>query len=407
MTWTDRKLIAIFGSAHTMVHIFEQALPALFPILMVRFALSVTDVGNVQFGLALAFGALAIPAGMLATRWGAHRVVQLYLAIASLGALIMAFAPNARVLLVGAIVVGVGLGLYHPAGTSYLATHVRARSKAMGLHGVGGGLGVSSGPVVTVALAALLGWSVTLMVYAAVGCILIYLVRHVPGMMNAPAESAQTDAAGGTVPAPPAGQTQMRRLSVLMVAATLVGFVYRGVITFLPLYLGLALAGPEQPERAVLLGGICASGALYIGMVGQWVGGHLGERFSHTGLFALGHTVSVPCLVLLALADGYLLVVAAALFAFGHFLAQPLGNVLVANFSSTAHRDRAFGWYFAFAFGIGAFAASVGGRIGEQFTLGTIFLLLAGVAALAVVAAWWLHFLPERVPAATPQPAEA
>lgn len=406
MTTNDRRLVAVFAAVHTMVHIFEQALPALFPLLMAHFALSVSAAGNVQFGLALAFGVWAVPAGLLAARWGAHRVVQLYLVIASAGALVMAWAPNTAVLTCGAILVGTGIGLYHPAGTSFLATHVRARSKAMGYHGMGGGLGVSSGPVLTVALAAVLGWSATLVVYAGVGLVLIYLVRHVPGMMNGAPETDTADTPHPTAP-PPEGTNDPRRLGILLVSATMVGFVYRGVITFLPLYLGLALAGPDNPERVALLGGIFASGALYIGMGAQWLGGQLGERYSPTGLFALGHTLSVPCLVLLAYADGYALVPVAAMFAFGHFLAQPVGNVLVANYTSAGKRERAFGWYFALAFGVGAFAATIGGRIGQEFTLASIFLLLAGAASVAVVAAWWLHFMPGPAPTAARQPAEA
>lgn len=412
MTASDRKLIAIFSAAHTMVHIFEQALPALFPLLMAEMALSITGASTMQFGLALAFGGCAIPAGMLAARWGAGRVVQLYLVIAAVGAVTMAVAPSPALLAVGAVAIGVGLGLYHPAGTSFLTTNVRARSKAMGYHGLGGGLGVSTGPILTVGLAALLGWRMALIAYALMGLGVASLLRHVPGIMAPAAEAggkdrlhAQPESAAPA--AQPEEETDLRRFGLLLTVGTLVGFVYRGAITFLPLYLGYALAGPDEPERVALLGGVFASATLYIGMGAQWLGGQLGERYPPTILLAIGHTLSVPCLLLLARSEGYVCVIAAGLFAFGHFLAQPLGNVLVASYSSRKHRDGAFGWYFALAFGIGSLGAVVGGAVGEHFTLGTVFTLLAGVASLAVGAAWCLHVLPQPSRERAVQPAEA
>ena len=403
MTHTDRRVVGLLATAHAMVHIFEQAFPALLGLLMVQFAFSLQAGGYMQFGLALAFGVGAIPGGMLASRWGARRVVQVYLLLASAGACLMAFATDTTMLTLGLLGIGAGISLYHPAGTSFVATNVRARSQALGYHGMGGGFGVCIGPALTVTLAALVSWRVTLGAYAVMGLGLAALLRRLP-------ESGVHDVAHAPEaddrPRAPEETGNATRLSLLLFAAVLVGFVYRGALTFLPLYLGRRLAGDSSPERAAAIGGYIVTGALTIGMGAQWLGGQLGARYSPTRLFALGHMASVPCLLLLATADGVLLVVAAALFAFGHFLAQPLGNALVAEYTSVANRERAFGWYFALAFGLGAFASSIGGEVGARYALESIFLLLSAVAAVACAAAWWLHVLARAPGTRIPQPVE-
>lgn len=401
MTRRDRPMVALLAVTHAMVHVLEQAFPALLAVLMAQFAFTLKTGGYLAFGLALAFGAGAIPAGMLAQRWGARQVVQLYLLIAGAGAAVMAFAPTTPVLALGLVLIGAGISLYHPAGTSYVATHADARSQALGYHGVGGGFGVYVGPALAVTLAALLGWRGAFGAYAVVAIALIALIHRLPDRAPRPEAPPHADA-----PVESAGHDQPTRLHVLLFAAVLVGFIYRGVLTFLPLYLGIQLAGNSSPQHAAAIGGYVATGALSIGMVAQWLGGQLGARFSPTALFALGHIATVPCLLLLGHAHGGLLVAAAVAFAFCHFFGQPLGNLLVADFTSARRRDRAFGLYFAFAFGLGAFASGVGGEVGARYSIATIFVMLAGVAATAATAACWLHFAPRLRPATVVQPAE-
>jgi MFS family permease len=177
-----------------------------------------------------------------------------------------------------------------------------------------------------------------------------------------------------------------RPLIVFLFAAVMVGFCYRGVMTFLPIYFSQNLQGGIFIGGDVLKGGAFATITLLVGIVGQFVGGHLASRFSLEKLYATMLLITVPLLVAVSATSNYALFFATMVFAFFYFCTQPVGNNLVAEYTDPAGRGLGYGLYFAIAFGLGSFAAGFCGRIATRFGINKVFLVLAGVIFLGFLA---------------------
>ena len=60
-----------------------------------------------------------------------------------------------------------------------------------------------------------------------------------------------------------------------------------------------------------------------------------------------------------------------------HFIWQPVGNSLIAQISHSKHRGLSYGISFFLSFGVGSFAAGIGGLIAENFGINMVFPVMA------------------------------
>jgi len=102
------------------------------------------------------------------------------------------------------------------------------------------------------------------------------------------------------------------------------------------------------------------------GLVAQGTGGWLADRLPRERLFLAEVALFAPVLLLLGLVHGLGLVALALAFGFLWYLAQPLANALGAAYADSKDHGLLYGLQFALSFGIGSFAASVGGVLVER-----------------------------------------
>ena len=93
----------------------------------------------------------------------------------------------------------------------------------------------------------------------------------------------------------------------------------------------------------------------------------------------MGALVQGPFLVLLGFAGGATVLPVAMSVAFFHFVTQPAGNHLVADFTPPHLRGLGYGIYFFVSFGAGALGASVGGWVSDRAGLSYAFPALAAL----------------------------
>jgi len=193
------------------------------------------------------------------------------------------------------------------------------------------------------------------------------------------------EAPGHLAAAPYSLRPFLAPLVVVVLLGVLNGLIYRGVVTFLPTHLSenvhLGAAGIDS----VMLAGSFTTVALLFGVAGQFLGGYLSDRRSREKLALLATAISVPALAAVWGFGGLLLLGSAALFAFFHFMSQPVFNALVADYSPDLWRGRVYGVYFFCAFGVGSFSAGPLGYAAEQHGVETVFLICAAIGALATL----------------------
>lgn len=397
------RLVVYTSLAHALVHALELTYAALLLRIGDEFGLDKDALGIVATIGAFAFGVGAVPSGALVDRLGAQRVLYFCFLGAAGGAVLVGLSPSAVLLAVFLALLGLAIGLYHPAGLSLIAQGARQRGIALGYHGVAGNIGVALAPAIAVGLSAAFDWRAAYFFLAALALALAVVLRLV--RLPAGEAPARAPTRAAAAPDPPAPAVALLPLLLVYLAFVLNGFIYRGSITFLPTHI------EEQVHVSALgideetLAGYLTTVALLMGAVGQYFGGSISQRYALERLVPLIACTLVPALLLMGVSGGLALVAASGVFIFFNFSAQPLYNGLIADYSPERALGRSYGISFFAAFGVGSSAATFAGFFAERFGTGSVFLTLAGFALVSValgIAIWRLALTNQRRAAAAP-----
>ncbi|PSP87518.1 MFS transporter [Halobacteriales archaeon QS_4_66_20] len=393
MAWesNDRKIAAFTMLGHGLVHWFEMSIPIFLVVWLDAFPQSVALVGLiVALGYA-PFGIGALPAGVLADRYGAKRLVLLCFAGMTLSFLLLPFAPSIYAVGAALVVWGVAASIYHPAGMSLISTGAHERGTVFAWHGIAGNLGIALGPFTTATLLIFFDWQVVAALVAIPGVIAILYGLRAEFDPTAAVEE-DVDAGAGTALTPATVLSNSKHLfaSAFLVVFVLVifeGLFYRGVLTYLPeilqdldamatITLDVGLAGIEPSDYVFV-------GLLVVGMAGQYAGGKLSDRVAvERGLLvAFGILALLALLFVPATELGLVGILAVcALLGFFLFAIQPFYQVAVALYTPADTRGLSYGFTYLGEFGFGAASIAIGGFVLDEATLAAFFATLAAFA---------------------------
>jgi MFS transporter, FSR family, fosmidomycin resistance protein len=157
---TDATTIGVVSLAHGTSHFFQLALPPLFPWLANEFSLSFTQLGSLAslFYLVSAIGQAA--AGFVVDRVGARAVMFAGLALFAIAAFIGANANGYTMLIMTAVLSGIGNSAFHPVDYSIINQRISAQriGHAYSAHGLSGTLGYAAATFFMVLFAHQFGW---------------------------------------------------------------------------------------------------------------------------------------------------------------------------------------------------------------------------------------------------------
>lgn len=390
-------LVAYIATAHGLVHTIEFTYAALLSRIDDEFGAGLFVLGVVANGFAFTFGFSALPSGLLVDRLGTQRVLFIAFTMAAACSLLVAVAPNPALLGLFLGLLGLSIGLYHPAGLSFIAQNTAQRGLALGWHGVVGNLGIAAAPALAIGVAEALDWRWAYVVLAALSLLVALSLRLVVlerTGAEAVREVRELSLPVGEPPPSALARGELRSfLPLLLVYGVFVinGFVYRGSLTFLPTHIEDHLDVSWFGLDEAWLAGSLTTLALLAGAVGQLFGGALSERYRLERLAAPLTFGMLPFLLLIGLSSGLPLVAFAALFVFANFSGQPVYTGLIADYSPRGAVGRSYGVSFFAGFGIGSLAASFAGFFADRWGTDAVFLALAGfvVVTLALALAIW------------------
>jgi MFS family permease len=406
-------LVLLVSLAHALVHTYEVALPSVeqqiaehyFPEDPVR-GKAINGWMASTWRIPLGFGALA--AGWLVDRFGARRMLGVYLTGCGAMSLLVGFALPLPTLFMVMFCMGSFACIYHPAGLALISREIPVayRGRAFGFHGVFGSAGVATAPFVAGFVLSLCrwfeipdGWQVVYLVLAVPGLLLgtVFFYLHVTHRRQQRERGEHETNATGENDDDEEDSASWPSFFVLTGIAAMMGFIYSGVVSFLPRYLdqlpqdlaqaGISLHGlPQEGLRNYLAGGI-----LLIGCVSQYWGGRIARQRLLEIQFAAICFAAAPCLVWMSLASGVTSVLATATFALIHFAHQPIYNCLIAKYTPKHRRSLAYGFSFAMGLGVGSLGAVFAGY---QQSNAVIYQVLAGVgvtSGLISLVLWRMH----------------
>jgi MFS family permease len=387
----ERRILIVANFGHFMCHYNLLVFPALVLPLAGILKMDLAQVLQLSFLQYLLFGVSALPWGIVADRWGGRPLMILMFLGAGVSGFAAAFwieDPERLWLSLGAL--GLFSGIYHPIGMGLISKGVKRLNVAMGYNAMFGGLGLVVAPAATGIVnwawgpraAYLLLGTINLAGMALPAFLRLAQPQH---KENRPAET---------------GNGLLGAFIILLIATMLGGIAYTGSSVILPAYIELKSQALLQSVSAAFnrdissnLFATSVTAAIYVvGMLGQYIGGHAGERFDARYTYLIFHLFCLPAALLMAFTQNLPLVALGSVYFFFLLGTQAMENALVATLAPKRLHHSAFGMKFILTFGVGALAVKILGWIdtawGSEATflaLGINSVLLVGTIVLLIL----------------------
>lgn len=369
---TTRRVLLVTSLIHLTNDACFALLYPLLPLIAADLHLSYTQIGLLKASFATAQSVFQIPVGVLGERLGEALVLLLGNAWVGLGLAAIALASGYGVLLLLALLAGIGGNAQHPLANAIVSrAFARARrATALGTLNFAGDLGKFIGPLAVGLIAVRWGWRAALVGVGGATALfsVALLVRRgaalpvdTSGGGKSPSEAAERD---GARPG----------FALLLVIGGLDSATRGAALTFLPFLFarqGIAAAG-----ISALFSLIFAAGA-----AGKFLCGWLGDRWGAPAVILATELVTAGSLI------GFIAVPAPAIvplaLAFG-FALNGTSSVLaaaVAQFVPAHRRARGYGAYFTATLVSAALAPLGYGILGDATNLTTVFIAMATLTA--------------------------
>ncbi len=369
-----------------MAHFYELSLPSVEPQLTRDYGVTPATTGwlIVCWRLPWGFGALA--AGFLVDRFGGARMLALFLFACAGLSFLVGFTAPLPILFIIMFGMGMAASIYHPAGLA-LISHVTTpedRGRVLGRHGVFGSVGIAAAPFVAwVVFSRGFSWQHYYWLLAIPGVLLgwRFLLHERRTLVSCHRQrfDSRSDVEA---------RTDWASFAGLSAVGVFQGMVYAGALSFMVRYLSESPAPNHLSLGAIVdQGAFWSSAVLLVGCLGQYIAGRIANPAVLERQLMMVTGLNVPCLILMAMAEGYWRVMAAAVFALTHFMYQPIYNSLISKYSARQRRSFAYGLSFTMTFGLGGFGAALAGHLELDWQK---YGALAGLATLATICGIYL-----------------
>lgn len=382
MVKMDRRGMALLAVGHTADDINQGFLPAVLPLLIATYHLSLEAAGALVLAQAISSSVIQPVIGHLADRRSMPWLIGLGLLLAGLGVALVGFTDRYALMFGAALISGLGVAMFHPEAARF-ANFVSGAKKATGMRwfSLGGTAGFAIGPAYATGALALFGqrgtWLAALPVIVLAGLIFADLPR-LQTFVPPPRTHAQRAGA----------RDRWGAFALLSLYTCLRSTVYVGIIAFIPIFFIRQLATTDA------LGNVGLTLYLALGAAGALAGGNLADRFGRKPVMVGSTAITAALLALFALgthtvAIGYLLI---ALTGFILVASNP-ALIVVGQEYLPNHMGTASGVTLGIAVSVGGMMSPVLGRIGDVAGVPAAFY---AAALIALAAALLGVFLPSE-----------
>lgn len=381
-------LVLLFALAHFAHHLVTALPVPLLPFIRDEFALDYTRASLVVSAFAVPYGVSQLPAGWLADRFGARRLLLVGISGVALMGLLVGLSTSYTFLLVALFLMGALGGGYHPAAPAAIArvTDSSRRGRALGVHMIGGSASYFLAPLAAGGLAAVWGWRMPFIGLAIPGIIFGVVFFMILGRRERAARTLNQEGRRTEAPAPAIqaeGGIDWLRMATFLVLTSISAAAVLAVVAFIPLYL-VDVHGFAEHNATVAV-------ALYYS-TGLWAavaGGYLSDRIGRIRVVVLFGLLAGPALAILDLIGSSVAVMGLLLFlGAGMYARAPASESYVVEHTPPPRRSTVLGlYYFGSMEGSGVLAPVVGYLI-DHYGFHMSFLLSgAGLLAVAAVCA--------------------
>jgi MFS family permease len=379
MNKRERHILITTCYGHFMSHYNMLVFPAVALPLTLRLQMNLADVLAISFWMYLLFGLSALPWGLVADRWGAPFLIPIYYFGAGLSGFAAAYWLDSSSALAYCLAsIGLFSGIYHPAGLGLISKEIERVSVGMGVNGMFGNLGLAAAPFITGIVNWFWGPRATYLTLGGLNLFGIVLLIIYPLELPKSHSSGKVQDNNGNLGA----------FMILLMAMMLGGVAYRGATVITPAYFELKGEGIYRGLLSLLGEGMSTnlvatsitSIIFIVGMIGQYIGGRVADRFHLQRSYLVFHAFTVPVAFFIAFATDWSLILLAMIYFFFLLGMQPIENTLVGRFTPAKFRHSAFGMKFILTFGVGALAVKIVEGMERGYGIETVFPTLGAVS---------------------------
>jgi len=381
----DKFKLGVLSFGHLVGDMYYATLIPLWPLLIDRMSLTLTDVGF--FTSLSSFMLMPVQPfiGWLVDRFPRAWFMVLGLIGAAIGMSFIGLAPTYTLLMVCVVFGRFSNAIFHPhAAMMVRATSGGRHATAMSIFAFAGNIGIAVGPLLSVGVVTLFGLESTYLMIP-FGLLAAAAIYHFIGV-DVPKETPppESKAKDGSRLAS-AAQAFIGPLVLLAVLMTFRAAIWGGFRTFLPIFL------VDNRAVTLVIGGLGLSALSLFGALGGLLGGHLSDRYSGSWVIALSLLISAVSIFAFVRTDGILSLLMLIVAGMSLFASQPVATVLAQELAP-GQMAMASGVMMGMVWGIGALFVTPIGMLGDVFGLNASMYALAGLAALTGLGSF---FLPE------------
>ncbi|MCJ7731163.1 MFS transporter [Candidatus Bathyarchaeota archaeon] len=370
--------LIVMAVTHALAHAFQNMHTALYPTLVAEFALTNQQVGLISSIPSLISALLSIPMGLLSDKVGAKKMIILSIIVATCGALLAGIAQNPLMLIIAVSLLYLNTTIYHPASYSFTTFlfEPKDRSKALGVQGAGGTLGMALGPISIAILVGMLGFGwrrayIAWVIPLLLGIISVWYIKFIPTSDDEDKTSKGTGVSG-------ASKLWTKSLVMFLSFGGLKTMAASMTITFLSLWL-VNTRGMNLALASLIFGA-----SSLMGIVASPLGGIFAARYGEKRWIIATSIVSYVSFALAFLIPGNIAFTVFYLgYGFFNLFSMAANSAITAKLSPSKQRGLGFALYFLPGSIMGAIAPMIAAYIADIWGIYTVFMTSIGIFALA------------------------
>jgi len=375
------SIILSLSFSHLLNDTMQSLVPALYPILKVSYGLSFAQVGLITLAFQFTASMLQPVVGMYTDRRPQPYSLTVGISITLLGLILMSRATSYPMIMVAAMLIGMGSSIFHPEASRVARMAAGGRyGLAQSLFQAGGNIGSASGPLLAAFIVVPHGQR-SIVWFSGLALTALMVLIQVGGWyarQRAPARPARGPRVAD--PARPAAPPQRRVVFTVAILVTLLFSknVYSASLgSYYTLYLIDKFHLSVQTAQFYLF-------AFLVGIVaGTIAGGWLADRIGRIPVIWFSILGAFPFALILPHASLFWTGMLAVTVAF--IMASAFSAILVyAQELMPGRVGLAAGMFYGFSFGLGGLGAAALGRLADLTSIATVyrlcpFLLLLGL----------------------------
>lgn len=376
-------ILLLISFSHLLNDLIQAVMVSIYPMLKQNYQLSFAQIGAISLVYQITASLIQPAIGLYTDKYPKPYLLFIGMLVTLFSVVLLAFAPNFSVLLLAAVLMGIGSATFHPEASRVARMASGGKfGTAQSLFQVGGNSGTALGPLV-VAVCILPFGQNAVVGLVAITLLALWILHKISRWVRF--EAKPFVALSGHIQQRLHGKLLARALLIIAVLM-LAKFIYIASLSnYFTFYLmeKFSVSGAEaQLYLFAFLGAVA---------LGTFVGGPIGDKIGRNAVIWFSFLGMAPFALILPFADLFWTNVCAILA--GFIMSSAFSAMVVYAQEAVPGRVGLIsGTMFGLMFGIGGLSAAALGFFADQYGLETIFKLCAYLPLFGVVALW----LPKR-----------